>query len=626
MAFTDHCDVFISVLEAGLNRVVQHVRRQWPSLFNYGTAAVAQRSELLCQRIDYHPVVERRNNPLITVEPPVPIVGSLYALDWCAQLTKAVVDFSPGNVLTLPPELGTLGPQRFAIGATVCGGLACPPGELVDHLPFNPERPSLGPPKAYERTAVYERSTAYERPTGLRPRPPLEVLPTRGFRCFCLDGFVVGGARFTGPPHRQHVIGRLDGIEIVDIKPEGLENSIECYGSLVTRLVLLPQLAVPTVEFVEQDLMGARVAIEPSPVSAGIAFNPALEDDQIKVFLDLDAGVAPPSGGGGGGGGGGGPPEPPLAPGVDRPRVRTDHFDLTLALSQAAVTELFNALRDAFTLSASDSADFGPFTMGYAIGVHLEGGTVTLRNDGTIRIAELDVKWDAAKVWIGIDLPEVCVGGFCIIPTPFGCAVRAPRLCVFDENPDIGITIDISGLIASELSATVRPLMKYSINHPVTVNDWDARDMKIQNRWVVLADIVTVDVDLFDIADIVGDLLHEALDDAIDNALGFLPGWAKSLVKSILGPIIDLVVAIIDLPDDVGEWIADKLGVSFGVLNLILTAVADHFAAKKPLLKIEEPLPLLPSPTGLIDVLVPIEFLGVRVNADELIVEGDIGG
>ncbi len=40
---------------------------------------------------------------------------------------------------------------------------------------------------------------------------------------------------------------------------------------------------------------------------------------------------------------------------------------------------------------------------------------------------------------------------------------------------------------------------------------------------------------------------------------------------------------------------------------------------------IEDPFPLLPSVHGLIEVLTPVEFLGVRVNADELIVEGDIG-
>jgi len=86
-----------------------------------------------------------------------------------------------------------------------------------------------------------------------------------------------------------------------------------------------------------------------------------------------------------------------------------------------------------------------------------------------------------------------------------------------------------------------------------------------------------------------------------------------------------VVVAIIDLPDDVSECLADELGLSLGLFNLILTAIANHLAAGSPLMQIEDPFPLLPSGQGLIEVLTPVEFLGVRVNADELIVQGDIG-
>ena len=39
MAFTDHCDIYLAVLEAGANRVIQHIMQQRPSLFNYGILA-----------------------------------------------------------------------------------------------------------------------------------------------------------------------------------------------------------------------------------------------------------------------------------------------------------------------------------------------------------------------------------------------------------------------------------------------------------------------------------------------------------------------------------------------------------------------------------------------------------
>ena len=63
MAFTDHCAIFISVREAGINRVLIHVRRQRPSMFNYGSQAVRDDESLLCSPIDVHPVVRARFNP-----------------------------------------------------------------------------------------------------------------------------------------------------------------------------------------------------------------------------------------------------------------------------------------------------------------------------------------------------------------------------------------------------------------------------------------------------------------------------------------------------------------------------------------------------------------------------------
>lgn len=620
MAFTDHCDIFISLLEAGINRVLNHVRRQRPSLFNYGSQAVRDDESLLCSPIGVHPVVRARLNPVVTVVPQlpaVPILGSNYVIDYCAQLTKAAVDFHPGNVLALPPELGVLAAQRFAIGATVCAGLGCPPDDLVNRLP-----PSHSTGSSQPAGTPGTSSRGDDRPRRDEPPRPPELLRSRQLRCFCVDGFAVGSVDFVGPIGDQHVVGTLEGLEIVDIKPDGLESALECYAALEVKLVVLPLLAVDAVKMANEDVMGATVAVEPSPVTAALPNNPAVENDQIKVFLDLTA--AP--GGGGGGGGGGGPVPPPPAPGVDRARVRVGPFDLTLALSDDAVEDLFDAVRDSFTFSKSDSVDFGPFTFSYAIAAHLEGGTIELRNDGTIRIKELDIKWDTAQVCFGIDIPEICIGGFCIIPSPWGCILRAPRICVFSDNPDIEVCLDIGGLITSEISATVTPHMRYSTNHPAAMNDWDARDALIWNRWQLVVDIETLDFDLFDIADIVGDLLHNALEAAVSGLLGFLPGWAQDLVLAILGPIIDLVVAIIDLPDDVGEWLSDLLGVSLGLFNAILTAVANHYAAGHPLLELEDGFPLpIPNVGGLIPVLLPVEFLGVRVNADELILEGDIG-
>ncbi len=311
---------------------------------------------------------------------------------------------------------------------------------------------------------------------------------------------------------------------------------------------------------------------------------------------------------------------------------------ITIAASEKTFKALFEGIRNNFKFIKSDSKDFGPFTAAYALEAHLEGGTIDLRADNTIRIKELDIKWDKVDLCIGIDIPEVSVGGFCIIPSPFGgCWVRAPKISVFSADPDITVTLPLGGLITTELSVIGSLLIKYASNpnRPIGMNEWDAQDASpsLANHWQVFLDPQTVDVDLFDIADMAGDLLENALNTAIDRLLGFLPGWAKDLIKAILGPIIDVVRAILDLPDDIQEWISDLLNVSFGMLDIVLQLVADYFANQYPLHQIEDPYPMLKAtanpnpgfPSSIIPVKIPIRDLRVFNNDREMILEGNVG-
>ena len=311
---------------------------------------------------------------------------------------------------------------------------------------------------------------------------------------------------------------------------------------------------------------------------------------------------------------------------------------MTIAASEQTFQALFAALRDNFKLSLADSADFGPFSASYAVKAHLEGGSVDLRADNTVQIKELDIKWDQLDLSLGIDIPEICVGGFCIIPNPFGgCLLRAPRLCAFSADPDISLTLPLGGLITSEISVTGSLLTRYATNpaRPAGMNDWDAQDAtpSLASHWQLFVDPQFVDVDIFDIADIVGDLLENAVNAAIDNLLGFLPGWARSLLKALLGPVIDLIRAILDIADDIQEWISDLLNVSFGLLDLVLQFVADYFAAKTPLHEIEDPFPILEAaanpnpgaPSQIIPVKIPIRDLRVFNNDVEMVLEANVG-
>ena len=310
---------------------------------------------------------------------------------------------------------------------------------------------------------------------------------------------------------------------------------------------------------------------------------------------------------------------------------------LTVAASENTFIRIFEGVRDNFVFEKADSGSFGPFTAGYDIKFHLEGGTVDLRADNTVLISELDIKWDRLNLSLGFDIPEICVGGFCIIPNPFGgCILRAPRLCAFSDNPDVNITLPLGG-ITSELSLAGSLKTRYFVDpaRPAGMNDWDAQetDPPVYNQWQILLEPEWVDVDPIDVADTVGDLLEAAVEAVVDGMLGFLPGWARDIIKAILGPIIDLVRAILDIPDDVQEWVSDLLNVSFGLLDLIAQAILEYVGDKKPLTFVEDPYPILEeaeNPNGstlprLVAVKVPIRDLTVFNNDVEMVIEANVG-
>ena len=293
-----------------------------------------------------------------------------------------------------------------------------------------------------------DRKARPDKPPDKPPPPPVTV-PYRQLRCFCLEADLVAGADFFGPAGDEHFRGILGGLEIVDLRPQGMEDAIECYAKMVAIYGLLPKLSVPVIRFTTELLGLAALAIEPTPSSTDVPNNPALEDDSVKLFIDLTASSIT---GGGGGGGSSGGNAPPSFPGSPRARTRTGPFDLLAAGSERAVQELFDAIRDGFKLDEADSVDFGPFVAGYDVKAHLEGGTIDLRSDGTIALKELDIEWDVLHFFAGIDIPEQCVGGQCIVPNPFGgCLVRLRQICVFSAVPDIGINLDLSGLLVSEV-------------------------------------------------------------------------------------------------------------------------------------------------------------------------------
>jgi hypothetical protein len=213
-----------------------------------------------------------RSNPLVTIVDPLPVPGTDYGLNFAVQLVKARIDFHPGNQFNLPPELAPpLGAQRFAIAVKFCAGLGCPSRELVDKL--------IPPPQDHP-----------PRKESNQPPAPLTPIPANQLTCFCLNAFLTGWFRvkdYSGKPYLEPV---MEGFEIVDIKPDGLENSIECYAQLILKLVVLPQMRI-LLQHAPFDIIKNVLAVKvsPMPTSPALPNNPAIEQDQLKVFIKVEA-------------------------------------------------------------------------------------------------------------------------------------------------------------------------------------------------------------------------------------------------------------------------------------------------------------------------------------------------
>ena len=308
----------------------------------------------------------------------------------------------------------------------------------------------------------------------------------------------------------------------------------------------------------------------------------------------------------------------------------------TVAVSERAFQTSLDLLKRNFRIAQSDSADFGPFRASYALRAHLEGGAVDIRPDGSVSIQELDLRWDQLRLSLGLDIPEICVGGGCInMPWPIP-DICLPRWCVFDDDPDVAISVDLAPFVAQEVSLTATLATRHwdpALATPQPACD-TLRGLLVdagvipafptdRKQWHVHLLPGPVDIDLFDFPDIVGNLIENALTSAVT---AIIPGgWVRDLVLAIVGGIADLIRAVLDIPDDIEEWLSDLFNVSFGLLDMLVQAVSSFFAHCVPIYRIDDPFTLMRAEPDRVAVLVPITNLGVAANDAELILTADLG-
>lgn len=301
--------------------------------------------------------------------------------------------------------------------------------------------------------------------------------------------------------------------------------------------------------------------------------------------------------------------------------------DITLAASAKAFETLYQDIVNNFTFSKSGGASFGPFSASYAVALHLSGGTLTLNDDGTIDVSDLEVVFDTLTAEVCFNLPGWCVGGFCVVPDPWnGCLVSFPGFCIggFSICPEI----DLSGLV-SEVSAFDAGLRVAYYVDPARLPGWTDVEAEIQghpNKWQLYLNPTLVDINPIDVPATIANVLENAVKQAIESAIpSWVPGWAVDLLWDIIGPIIDLITSALGIVGDIADWFEQLLDSTFNLLAIIETAIADYFAAQHPIYQFDDPYPVLPATSSLIPATIPVRDLSATINSQELVIVADVG-
>lgn len=264
MAFTDHSDIYAEVHEDGFNFLLRHFRRQRPSLFNYATPDIIEQPRMICIPITTHPAVDVYDDPVISELPYLPVPGYFGAegISWSVQLTDLDIDFHPENTTPLPEELSPLGAQQLSLRSRYCIGLACPEqDELENFIPAPGQEPDFG--------AV------------LQINSPTQPFPYAHIACFCLSLYVT--ARMVRL--EEHIELQLIAVELRDIEPDQLEQGLECYTQTMLRVAIFPQLRLLMEDLIFS--LTSFITLAPAAISATVPFNPAIADDRISIFYDI---------------------------------------------------------------------------------------------------------------------------------------------------------------------------------------------------------------------------------------------------------------------------------------------------------------------------------------------------
>ncbi len=302
---------------------------------------------------------------------------------------------------------------------------------------------------------------------------------------------------------------------------------------------------------------------------------------------------------------------------------------LLAAVSGQALEKTVQAtIKDFDFAYSSGTKNLGPFTASVDVEAGLQSGLASLRDDNTIALTDVEILFKKLDLTIGVDFGELCTPTACI-SIPLDGTHCLPQLCV---HPAFSIPLHLDGFITSEVSVTAGVEFRYAVDpgRDPALTPWEAEENGKPNKWQLFVKPTRVHIELFDFAASVRNLLQEAIDAAVNDYLAPLPGWAKDLIRLVLGDLADAIRGVLDLPDAVEEWLAQKIGGDLSVEVQIETAIAEYFASRAPVLAWSDPLPLpflksTDHSRGL-TVKIPLANPSVQISATEMVVQVDIGG
>lgn len=274
-------------------------------------------------------------------------------------------------------------------------------------------------------------------------------------------------------------------------------------------------------------------------------------------------------------------------------------MDATIAVSENGANTLMQKLIALASISKSDSASWGPFTVGYNVNVALSGGTVELVNAplNIVRLHNINVSGNVGAYFsfdLGNILPTICIPPFQVcVDIPFIGEVCTPQFCITWPSLTVPINLPFSVNVSADFGVSVR---------------------SIGPNWEV--DLLVYPFSLFIDLSPMASVILNAIENAVSNALSVIPGIGSliaDLINAVLSTLNGLISAILSA---ISSFIHDVI-LLLDLFSPTIPVPLLTFSKAQAILPAGFPMP--PDP----EVDLTIATLGADIEDHEMVVTAD---